>query len=148
MPSWISKLGIWKPAKEKAYVPADEGKGRTEGYIYEGPDRAAKDVLARQGVPHLGMLSSEDPEVIMRARQLNMSVEAFIKMNEPPSAATQAQTQKTDAFVQQHRPEPRKPGVKPQGGRAPDRPESEGGGFGDAPDAPAPVSGQSAAPTG
>ena len=41
MPSYKSEKGIWTPAPERAYVPPDPGKGREEGYIYEGPDRQA-----------------------------------------------------------------------------------------------------------
>ena len=139
MPSYKSDKGIWTPAPERAYVPPDPGKGREEGYIYEGPDRQAQASLNEQGVDHLGMPVEQDPDVIMRARQLNMTVPEFLKLHEPPTPqAAKVEAQKK-TFVQVHKPDAPKPGVQPQGGRAPERPESEGGSFGDPPAAAQPV---------
>jgi hypothetical protein len=139
MPSWVSDKGIWKPAKEKAYVPPDAGKGREEGYIYEGPDRQSQAYLNSEKVDHLGMDCRTDPEVIYRARQSGMTVEEWLKLNEPPAPETVKAEEAKKKYVQTHKPEKAKPGVNPQGGRAPGRPESEGGSFGDAPTGVAPV---------
>lgn len=134
MPSFVSKMGIWKPAQERAYIPPDPEKGRTEGYIYEGEDRAAKAMLAEQGVSQLGMNVREDPEVIQRARNLGMTVDEFLHLNEPVSAEAKAHEDAKSTRVNKHEDPVRKPGVKHQGGRAPERPESEGGGFGSPPE--------------
>ena len=81
----------------------------------------------------------QDPDVIYRARQLNMTVPEFLKLHEPPTVQAVAVEKKKESFVQTHPEEARKPGVRPQGGRAPERPESEGGNFGDPPVAAKPV---------
>ena len=139
MPTFKSDKGIWTPAKERSILPADEAKGRPEAQIYEGEDRAARAVLNEEKVTHLGMPVEQDPEVIMRARQLNMTVPEFLKLHEPPTPQAAAVEEEKKTFVQTH-PEPKpKPGVKPQGGRSPARPESEGGDFGDPPSAVPPI---------
>ena len=74
MGTWISKDGIQTPSKEKVAL-TDPKTG--EPFIYEGPDRSATEYLKEQGVPFIGQHFSKDPEIIMRARQLNMSVEEF-----------------------------------------------------------------------
>lgn len=73
MPSFISKDGVWEPAKEKAAIV--NAKGEPE--IYSGPDRAAVEYMKEQGATTLGTHFTKDPEVIMRARQMNMTVEEF-----------------------------------------------------------------------
>lgn len=133
MPSWISRMGIWKPAKEKVYISADPEKGIEEGYIYNGPDRAATAVLAEAKVDHLGIDCRYDPEVIMRARNLNMTVEEFLKLNEPPTPETVAAAKAAETAVQEHKPEKGKKGVSHKIDGLPME-----GGFGDAP-ANAPV---------
>ena len=139
MPTWKSVKGIWKPAKERAYVPPDAAKGREEGYIYEGEDRQARASLTEQGVDHLGTPVEQDPEIIYRARQMGMTVPEFLELHKTPTPQTIAADKKKDEFVQVHKPDAPKPAVQPQGGRAPERPESEGGAFGDAPVAAKPV---------
>jgi hypothetical protein len=84
MPSFVSKLGVWEPAKEKTVIIGEDGSPK----IYEGPDRAAKEFLEKENVSKLGMDAKKDPDNIMRARQLGMSVEEFLRLNEPPSAET------------------------------------------------------------
>lgn len=84
MPSYDSTVGIWKPAKEKVVVQNEDGQPQ----IYEGPDRAALEFLKQEGQEFIGIDARKDPENIMRARQLNMSVEDFLGMNTPPTAET------------------------------------------------------------
>jgi hypothetical protein len=139
MPTYKSDKGIWTPAKERSVLPADEGKNRPEAQIYEGEDRAARAVLNEEKVDHLGMPVEQDPEVIYRARQMNMTVPEFLKLHEPPTPQAKAVEDKKKTFVQTHPQEKPKPGVKPQGGRSPERPENEGGAFGDPPAAVTPV---------
>lgn len=66
MPSFISKGGVWEPAKERVVNPnAPRGKE-----VYEGPDRAAVEMLKEENVEHLGMSFRLDPELQVRARQM------------------------------------------------------------------------------
>jgi len=73
MPSYVSRDGIWEPAKEKVALTDKKG----EPFVYEGPDRGAVEYLKEQNVEKLGVHFTKDPEVIMRARQLNMTIEEF-----------------------------------------------------------------------
>ena len=139
MPSWISVGGIWKPSKEKTVLPADVEKGRPDPKIFEGEDRAARSVLDEEKQNHLGMRSDQDPQVISQARQLGMTVKEFMEMNKPPEQILAEQEAEKVKFVQTHKSQQPKPGVNPQGGRAPNRPESEGGKFGDPPTSAEPV---------
>jgi hypothetical protein len=80
-PQWVSKDGKWFPAQEKVGLVDHEGKeGREPNtpFIYEGPDRAAMEELAKvhgvdeTGHPkkdHIGMDFKDDPELIMRVKQ-------------------------------------------------------------------------------
>lgn len=73
MPSYLSRDGVWEPKKEKVAIENKNG----EPVIYDGPDRAAVEYLAEQGVKSLGQHFTKDPEIIMRARQMNMTIEEF-----------------------------------------------------------------------
>lgn len=104
MGSWVSELGVWKPAKEKAV-------NRDTGELYEGPDRVATEFLKEEGVSHLGMDARKDPENIMRARQLGMSVEEFLQMNVPPTPEALANEEKKKNLVVTHYTKKTKKGV-------------------------------------
>ena len=76
MPSYVSKDGVWYPAKEHVVLPHLTG---TPNEVYDGPDRAAEFELAQtfgideDGKPKettFGMDFRTDPELINRARQL------------------------------------------------------------------------------
>lgn len=114
MPSYISKDGIWEPRNEKVALVDKNG----EPYIYEGKDRAALEYMAEQGVDSLGIDFRKDPEVIMHARQLNMTVEEFCQ------TATFTDKMRNEAYlrakgeVNLHRPLPRKPATKQRSGGA------------------------------
>jgi len=108
MPSFISNGGDWTPAQEKAV------NVRT-GETYEGPDREAKQMIEDAGGT-IGMKAVEDPENIMRARQLGMTVEQYLKMNEVPSAAQKAKDEAAKTKVVDHKPTPAKRGVQSAGG--------------------------------
>ena len=84
MPSYISKMGVLVPAKEHAVLPHLSG---TSNEVYDGPDRAAEAELAQahgvdeNGKPkqgYFGIHYKNDPDMIMRARQLGYkSVDEF-----------------------------------------------------------------------
>ena len=120
MPSWKSIAGIWKPAKERAY----DGK---KDEIYEGPDRAAKEVLEEQGLEFLGLEVKNDPQIMELARQRNQTVEQYLEQNKPLEKEVKAQ-EEAHAKVVDHRDAPKKRGVKPRGGGV-----TISGGFGDTP---------------
>ena len=120
MPRFNSKGGAWSPAQEKAV------NIRT-GEIYQGPDREATQMIEDAG-GRMGMESKNDPENIMRARQLNMSVEEYLKLGAPPEEVIAKNEEEKEATVHEHKPMPRKRGVKTQGGGV-----TIEGGFGDQP---------------
>jgi hypothetical protein len=121
MPNWNSINGIWEPAKERVF---DQRKDE----LYEGKDRAAKEVLKEQGLDTLGMDVTKDPENVMRARQMGMTTEEFLRMNDVPKEVKEEEVKKKRSRVVNHKRGPRKKGVKPQGGGV-----TMGGGFGDIP---------------
>ena len=118
MPSFISENGVWRPAQEKTVVTKEDGTPE----IYEGPDRAAIAVLKNEGLETLGMDVRKDPENIMRARQLGMSVEEFLKLNEPPTPELIKAEEEKKKVVVDHSEPKKKRGV-----------QHTSGGFGDIP---------------
>ena len=114
MPSWISKGGIWEPAIERAVI----GK-RGEEHIYEGPDRAAMEELKNAGVTSFGQHYSQDPEMIMRARQLNYKdVEEYLSMYNYNKADADKAYEVAKATLVTHADPPKKVSVKTVGGGA------------------------------
>lgn len=112
MPNFKSDLGIWTPVQEKVVVSNAQG----EPEVYEGPDRAAVAFLKQEGQSFIGIDARKDPENIMRARQLNMSVEDFLGMNVPPTPeAIQNEENKKNQVVTHAAPQ-RKRGVTPTRG--------------------------------
>ena len=106
MPSFVSKNGVWEPAKEYAVDPkAEPGKE-----IYEGPDRAALAMIAESGEDHLGMDFKLDPEMVMRAKQFGFdSVEEYIAAKGYDPKKAEADYKKKVEQVNRHRPvEPKK----------------------------------------
>lgn len=120
MPSWISKMGIWGPAKERAYDPKKDE-------IYEGPDRAALEVLKEENVDHLGMEVENDPQLLEVAQRYGMTVPQYLERFKPSQKQVE-ETTKAQEVVQDHKDAPKKRGVKPRGGGV-----TISGGFGDMP---------------
>jgi len=85
MPSWVSKEGVWYPAKEHAVLPHLSG---TDKEIYDGPDRAAELELAeahgidKDGKPKVttfGINFRKNPDFINFVRQMNYpSIDAYL----------------------------------------------------------------------
>ena len=118
MASYISKRGICRPAKEKAV------NIRT-GEVYEGPDREALAFIKQETGSEdgfIGMDSRLDPENIMRARQLGMTIDEFLKLNDPVTPEQARAEAENENVVVTHIPKPSKPGVR-----------TGSGGFGDIP---------------
>ena len=81
MPRYISKDGVWFPAKEKVGLDNKSGKeievngvkvGAGEPFIYEGPDRAAVVELHKTGEETMGQHFENDPDLVDRVRQRGM----------------------------------------------------------------------------
>lgn len=118
MPSWISKGGVWGPKHERVY---DSKKDE----IYEGPDRAALDVLKEENLDNLGMPVADDPQVLEIAQRLGLTIEQYLERYKatPKQKALQEEAAKE---VQDHKDPPKKRGVNPKGGGVTIR-----GGFGE-----------------
>ena len=75
MPTFISRNGVWEAAQERAFDPKS-------GEIYEGPDRAAKEVIEANGGP-MGQDALKDPQLLQASRNAGFtSVEEYIKYYE------------------------------------------------------------------
>lgn len=113
MPSYISKNGVWTPAQEKAV-------NIHTGDVYKGPDREAlREIEAAGG--RMGQNANEDPENIMRARQLGITVEEYLNLNAPPTKQQQENEKaKEEMVIDQNKPPKAnaKRGVQPTGGGA------------------------------
>ena len=113
MPSFVSKGGIWYPAKERS-VNQDTGE------LYEGPDREAVKIIKEETGSETGTLGTDvtkDPENIMRARQLGMTVEEFLKLNTPPTEEQKKAEEAKENLVVTHTAPKRKQGVRSGSGK-------------------------------
>lgn len=114
MPSFISKGGVWEPAQERVVDPnAPKGKE-----IYEGPDRAALDMLKAEGVTQLGTSFRLDPELQTRARQMGFKdVDEYLKVYGWDTKKAEEAYLAAKAVVVDHKDPRRKPSsVFPSGG--------------------------------
>ena len=113
MPSFISKGGIWTAANERAV-------DINTGVLYEGPDREAKKIIkAETGSEDgtLGIDAREDSENIMRARQMGMSIDEYLKLNAPLTPSQKKVEEEKKTAVVTHASPKRKPGVKTGSGK-------------------------------
>ena len=120
MPSFKSNGGVWTPANEFAV------NIRT-GETYKGPDREAAHMIKEAG-GQIGMLATDDPENIMKARQLNMTVEEYLALGAPPKAIQEKAQKAKDEAIVDHKDTPKKKMVNPVGGGV-----NIKGGFGEQP---------------
>ena len=98
MPSFNSDRGVWTPANERTITK--------NGEVYEGPDRAATEMLKDNG-DDMGIDAKRDPENIMRAQQMHMTVDEFLKLHDPIVVEKQAENEKKkkEAVVTHKSPE-------------------------------------------
>ena len=120
MPSYVSNNGVWTPAKEETYVDYSQSKLKAnkgkKSFAYSGPDRAAAEQLKEAGVDSLGESAQRNADNIMRARQMGMTIDEFLKLNEPPTKSQlDAEEAKKNLVVDHVAPTPVR-GVQPQGG--------------------------------
>ena len=77
MPNYVSRDGVWHPAKEHVVLPHLAG---TKNEVYDGPDRAALFALYKANKETFGMDFHHDAELINRVRQLGYkSVASYAK---------------------------------------------------------------------
>ena len=102
MPNFISKDGIQKPRIERVAYTDQEGMPQ----IYEGPDRGAVNYMKEQGLDpekdHLGMLYTEDPDILMRAHERKMTVAEFTKEKLHPKAEREKEFVKKEKEIVTH----------------------------------------------
>lgn len=107
MPSYVSKDGVWKPAKEKVGITNSKG----EPDIYEGDDRAALEEIKAGNVESKPFWL--DTEWVNRVRQLhNMSMEEYMKSVGFDKETSNQEFEKKIKEVNTHKDSPRKPGSK------------------------------------
>lgn len=102
MPSFISIEGKCYPAMEKAV-------NRETGEVYEGPDREAVRFIAQEtGLSvedviktkaYVGMSCIDDPQILEVARQRNMTIEEYMKINAPTPKQVQIQKEAQSKVV-------------------------------------------------
>lgn len=141
MPRYISKLGVWEPAKERVVLPnAEPGKE-----IYEGEDRAALWEMQKAGhidekgnkIGNFGVYFKNDPEFfqMVRSRGYN-SIDEYLKAMGFDEEKVKAQYDDHKKAVTRHEAPKRKKGTKFVGGgenRANPK-SSKIGDFGDPPE--------------
>ena len=83
MPSFVSKNGIWEAAKERAFDPKT-------GEIYDGPDRAATEVLNGEGGT-MGQDASKDPQLLQASRNAGFNnIDDYLKHFAPKPKEVEA----------------------------------------------------------
>ena len=135
MPNWNSRDGVWTPAKEKVALTDENGSP----FIYQGKDRAALEVLKNEGedVSHLGMPFSENPDIIERAHDRNMSVDKFCKTDIHTKEKREKIFKENEARVVTHVDLPKKDykdSSRSGGSDTTGSGNDKKGGFGEAPD--------------
>jgi len=116
MPTWISKGGKWFPAKEFAVNPnftiEDQSAGRKP--VYEGPDRAAQEILEQEGVEYLGQDFRMNPDLIRQSRELGFkSVDEYLSvMHGVETKKIEEEAEKKAEVVNQHKNPSRKKSIK------------------------------------
>ncbi len=126
MPSFISRRGVCTPAQEETYVDYSQSKdprvikafkeGKIKSHFHKGPDRAATEMLKEKGVEFLGGDVKTDPDLIHRARQANLTIEQYLKLNDPLTPAQEKAKKDAEEKVVDHSPSPAKEPVDGAGG--------------------------------
>lgn len=123
MPNYVSDGGVWHPAKEHVVLPHLTG---TEKEIYDGPDRAAMEELAKaygvdeNGYPKettFGMPFERDPDLINRAKQLGfVSVKDYADAVGYDAEKAKEEFNKKAAKINKYEPLKRQPERQIEGG--------------------------------
>lgn len=113
MPNFNSKLGDWEAAQEFAVNPnAKPG----ENPVYQGPDRAAQQMLAENG-GKLGVPYNLFPELVIQSRQLGFkTVDEYLEVHGWSKEEALKRFEANKKQIVTHADKERKPAVKVQGG--------------------------------
>ena len=116
MPNYVSDGGIWHPAKEHVVLEHLSG---TDKEIYDGPDRAAMEELAKaygvdeQGYPKqttFGQDFKHDPDLMNRAKSLGfVDVMDYARATGYDPEKAKADFEKNSAIILKHEAPKRKP---------------------------------------
>ena len=114
MPLFHSKDGVWFPGKEKVALIDKNG----EPYVYEGPDRAALELLAKEynGAQTMGQPFWEDAETIERAHEKKMTVDEFCKVKLHPQDVRDKDFEVRASKVNLHKSPDKKAGIRSASG--------------------------------
>lgn len=112
MPNYVSVEGVWKPGKEYVVDPnAEKGKE-----IYDGLDRQAQLEIQKNG-GQMGQHFRLNTEFVMRVKQLGFSsIDEYLKFVGYDEDAAKKKADHLMGIVHDHKPEPRKPATKFEGG--------------------------------
>lgn len=114
MPSWISRLGKWVPKHEHVVLPQFQG---TDKEVYDGPDRAALEVLKEQGVENLGEDFRDNAEMIEVATKFNCDTpEEYARKRGWKPEADSKRIEEESKKVNTHSAPKKQKGVFPEGG--------------------------------
>jgi len=123
MPQYVSDGGVWHPANEHAVLPHLSG---TEKEIYDGPDRAAMEELAKaygvdeKGFPKqttFGMSFTMDPDLLNRAKQLGFKdVMEYALASGYDAEKAKQEFNKKASKIEKYEPPKRKPARQIEGG--------------------------------
>ncbi len=123
MPSFVSKDGVWHPAKEHAVLPHLSG---TKNEVYDGPDRAAEFELGqvhgldKDGKPKITTFGSnfrKDPDFINRVRQMGYkNISEYLEDIGYDKEKVEADFKEKAAEIIKHQEPKRNPEVAMQGG--------------------------------
>lgn len=111
MPSFKSVNGVWEPATEETVVKKVQTDGTIKHELYHGPDREAEKYIKENG-GQVGILNSEDPQIIEIAEGRRMTVEQYLVKNAPRPEQVKAKME-ADAKVITHSDQAPKEGVQP-----------------------------------
>jgi hypothetical protein len=123
MPNYVSKGGVFYPAKEHAVLPHLSG---TDKEVYDGPDRAAEFELAQahgmdtDGKPKVttfGIDFRKDPEFVNRVRQMGYKdINEYLKDIGYDEASEEEKFNKLAAVIVKHKEPDKKPASEVLGG--------------------------------
>jgi hypothetical protein len=113
MPNYVSKDGVWYPAKEKVGLVKKDGTP----YVYSGEDRAALYELWQQKVETLGIDFRHDPDLLSRIKSLGFNdIDDYLKSIGYDKEAVEKNFKKNAAVVNKHELPARIAAIETMGG--------------------------------
>lgn len=118
MPSYVSVMGEWKPAKEY-YINPNAKRG--ENPVYDGPDRGALEQMKELGIGEgesMGTPYKANQDMMHLARTLGFkTIDEYLQMlNKDPKKLRELQEKKLGAYEEHKNPEVKPGSVFESGG--------------------------------